>query len=253
MELPSLPNDTILQVEVGSGAHGTGIKGVEDHDETVIFVESRNDVFGLSGGAKSQMHRSQPEGTKSGFGDTDRNVYPLRKFLQLAAAGNPSIMLCFYAPVIESVVSGDFLRDHAYAFVGRHVIPKYRGYMNSQVKHLLGFPGRHGSQRMELVESHGYDTKYAMHAARLGFQCRELLTTGKLELPIPGTDGEFLRSIRHGKVRFGDFFEAVLELDDELARLAQDESIPPTADTKTIEAVSQEIHLNAWGLTSIRY
>jgi hypothetical protein len=33
LEIPPLPDGTILLVEVGSTAHGTGIPGGEDHDE----------------------------------------------------------------------------------------------------------------------------------------------------------------------------------------------------------------------------
>ncbi|MGH9224923.1 MAG: hypothetical protein ACRD2W_14375 [Acidimicrobiales bacterium] len=33
LEIPPLPESTILLVEVGSTAHGTGLPGGEDHDE----------------------------------------------------------------------------------------------------------------------------------------------------------------------------------------------------------------------------
>jgi hypothetical protein len=54
---------------------------------------------------------------------------------------------------------------------------------------LLGTGGgghgrRGGGQHEELVAEYGHDTKYAMHCARLGFQCIELLTTNQLQLPI---------------------------------------------------------------------
>jgi hypothetical protein len=47
-----------------------------------------------------------------------------------------------------------------------------------------------------LVAEHGYDTKYAMHALRLGAQGVELLTTGRIALPAPEPDRSFLRAIR---------------------------------------------------------
>ncbi len=76
LEIPPLPATTILLVEVGSTAHGTGLPGGEDHDELGIVVETPEQVVGLGGG-----------------------------------------------------------------------------------------------WRQELIAAHGYDTKYAMHCARLGFQC----------------------------------------------------------------------------------
>ena len=41
----NLPENTILLVEVGSTAHGTGLPGGEDQDETAIFIESAQQVF----------------------------------------------------------------------------------------------------------------------------------------------------------------------------------------------------------------
>jgi hypothetical protein len=40
LEIPPLPPSTILLVEVGSAAHGTGLPGGEDHDEMGVVVES---------------------------------------------------------------------------------------------------------------------------------------------------------------------------------------------------------------------
>lgn len=40
MEVPPLPETTILMVEVGSTAHGTGIDGGEDHDQLAVVVEN---------------------------------------------------------------------------------------------------------------------------------------------------------------------------------------------------------------------
>ena len=38
LEIPPLPPNTILLVEVSSTAHGTGIPGGEDHDEMGVVV-----------------------------------------------------------------------------------------------------------------------------------------------------------------------------------------------------------------------
>ena len=47
LAIPPLPDHTILLVEVGSGAHGTGLPGGEDNDELGIVVESPEEVLGL--------------------------------------------------------------------------------------------------------------------------------------------------------------------------------------------------------------
>lgn len=61
----------------------------------------------------------------------------------------------------------------------------YLGYLRGQKERLLGVRGQKHVNRPELIEAHGFDTKYAMHAARLGYQGVELLSTGRLTLPMP--------------------------------------------------------------------
>lgn len=200
-EIPPLPVTTILLVEVGSTAHGTGLPDGEDHDELGVVVEQPSDVLGLGeSGYASVMQRTQPEGSRSGPGDTDRTLHSLRRFVRLAASGNPSILMALWAPVIFSTPEGEELQSLGEAFVGRHVIPRYRGYMQSQAERLLGTRSRSGHGRRggggreELLAAHGYDTKYAMHCARLGFQGLELLNNRRLTLPIADEPGDWLRA-----------------------------------------------------------
>src|SRR5436309_13108180 len=113
-EIPPLPESTILLVEVGSTAHGTGLPGGEDHDEMGVVIEPPEAVLGLDPrGFATVMQRTQPEGVRSGPGDTDRTLHSLRRFVRLAAGGNPSILMSFWAPVIYSTEQGDELRASA--------------------------------------------------------------------------------------------------------------------------------------------
>jgi hypothetical protein len=245
MEIPPLPTSTILLVEVGSTAHGTGLPGGEDHDELGVVVERPEQVLGLDDrGMRSVMQRTQPEGVRSGPGDVDRTLHSLRRFLRLAATGNPSILMAFWAPVLHRTEAGDELRNLADAFVGRHVIPRYRGYMQAQAMRLLGLRG--GGQRQELVAAHGYDTKFAMHCARLGFQGVELLTTGRLELPIAGEPADWLRSVRRGDVPADDWWDRCQSLDAELSALEEDESLREGPDRSRIERWSVQAHVGQW-------
>jgi hypothetical protein len=64
LEIPPLPESTILLVEVGSTAHGTGLRGGEDHDEMGVLIESPEEVLGVGErGFATVMQRTQPEGT----------------------------------------------------------------------------------------------------------------------------------------------------------------------------------------------
>jgi uncharacterized protein len=252
LEIPPLPDTTILLVEVGSTAHGTGIPGGEDHDEIGVVVETPDQVLGLNeDGFRTVMQRTQPEGTRSGPGDVDRTLYSLRRFVRLAASGNPSILMSFWSPVEMTTPEGDELRALGDAFIGRHVIPRYRGYMESQASRLLGLRGgghgsRGGGRREELIEAHGWDSKFGMHCARLGFQGLELLSTGKLNLPIQGEPADWLRAVRRGDVPIEEWWNRSLELDAQLEAMESDESIPPGPDRPRIEAWMTDVHQRVW-------
>jgi uncharacterized protein len=252
MDIPPLPSETILLVEVGSTAHGTGLPGGEDHDEMAVVVEGPKDVLGLNEtGLSTVMQRTQPEGSRSGPGDTDRTIHSLRRFLRLAASGNPSVLMAFWAPVIFSTEDGNDLQGLGELLVGRHCIPRYRGYMQSQAERLLGLRGgrhgrRGGGQREELIETFGYDTKYAMHCARLGFQGLELLRTRRLALPMQGEPAEWLLAVRRGDVPFDDWWNRALSLDAELESFLDDSSIPSGPDRAAVESWSVDTHLRRW-------
>lgn len=251
-DIPPLPEGTILLVEVGSTAHGTGLPDGEDLDQMGVVVESSEEVLGLGvEGLRTVMQRTQPEGSRSGPGDIDRTLFPLRRFLRLAASGNPSVLMALWAPVELATEDGHGLRTLSSAFVGRHVIPRYRGYMQSQGERLLGLRTsghgrRGGGGRAELIGEFGFDTKYAMHCARLGFQCVELLTTGKLALPIEGEPSEWLLAVRKGEVPFREWWDRALALDSEIALLELDDSIPARPNVPVIEEWSIGTHLRFW-------
>ena len=119
LEIPPLPDGAILLVEVGSTAHGTGLPGGEDQDEMAVVIESPELVLGLHPlGMRSSMQRTQPEGSRSGPGDTDRTLHSLRRFIRLAASGNPSILMSLWAPVIYSTEQGDARQALGPSFVG---------------------------------------------------------------------------------------------------------------------------------------
>ena len=148
-------------------------------------------------------------------------------------------------------MQGDELRALGESFVGRHVVPRYRGYMQSQAMRLLGTARRRarrrgGGRRDELIAEHGYDTKYAMHCARLGFQCIELLrhVNSICRFKVnPPTGCERFDAAMSASTSGG---RASQNSTVHLEKLAVDEALPPAADRRRIERWSVEAHLTAW-------
>src|SRR5215472_1119780 len=204
----------ILRVQVGSGVHGTAISGQDDRDEMGLCLEPARFVTGLArvpngtNGVGPSVRFEQYErhtawdrpggvANRSGAGDLDVIIYSARKWARLALDGNPTVLLVLFVPDEEVVyrnAAGAELAANADRFVSRLAAVRFLGYLRGQEAQIAGH-----SSRPELVAAHGYDTKHAMHALRLGLQGIELLTTGRITLPVPEPDRAYLRSIRRGE------------------------------------------------------
>lgn len=183
---------TILRVQVGSGVHGTAISGQDDRDEMGVCLEPARYVTGIAKPFDQYEYHTaweRPGGIRerSGAGDLDVVIYGARKWARLAASGNPTVLLPLFVPASEVVSiapAGEELRAEAGRFVSRVAAGRFLGYLRAQRRAMTGESGAH-TNRPELVEVYGYDVKFAMHALRLGVQGVELLTTGRITLPIP--------------------------------------------------------------------
>ncbi len=255
---------TVLRAQVGSGVHGTSISGQDDRDEMGLCLEPREFVTGLarvpSGLSDTatvefeQFHRhtvwDEPGGlaNRSGAGDLDVVIYSARKWARLALSGNPSVLLLLFVPDEEVVYRdaiGVELAANAHRFVSRLAGERFLGYLQAQKAAMTGEVGAH-TNRPELVAEHGYDTKYAMHALRLGFQGIELLTTGRISLPVPEPDRSFLRSVRHGDLPLPDVLDAVADVEQRLEALKSNSAVPPEPDRAWVDDWLHRSYLSFW-------
>lgn len=254
----------ILRVQVGSGVHGTSITGQDDRDEMGICLEPPEFVTGIARVPRGvnglgevefeqfQRHTAwdRPGGltNRSGAGDLDVVVYSARKWCRLALAGNPTVLLALFVPDEEVVHRDRFgaeLVDNSDRFVSRLAASRFLGYLHAQKAAMTGQATAH-TNRPELVAEHGYDTKFAMHALRLGIQGVELLTTGRITLPVPEPDRGYLRSVRRGEVELA---EVVSEVDAAAARLValrDDSALPDEPDRAWVNDWLHRAHLDYW-------
>lgn len=205
----------ILRTVVGSGVHGIAIAGTDDHDEMGVYIEPPGNVVGIGGSAQHYVFRTQPEGARSGPGDTDLVSYSLHKYLRLAAKGNPTALLPLYAPadaVITVTPIGEELRGLASKVLSRAAVRRFLGYLDAQRERLLGHSKGKVPNRPELVARYGYDVKYASHALRLAYQGLEVARDGRLTLPMPSVERERVLAVKRGDVT---------ELSDVLAEIAE--------------------------------
>ncbi|MEO8265355.1 MAG: nucleotidyltransferase domain-containing protein [Ilumatobacteraceae bacterium] len=240
---PTLPwaSRIIIRTEVGSTAHGTGLPGGEDYDEMGLMIEPWESAVGIYEQPDTIVYRpGRSEGERSQPGDYDLVVYTVRKFARLAASGNPSVLMLLFGPLRFSTPLGDRLRALAPAFWSDKARARFLGYSQAQRERLLGIRGGAHTNRPELVEQHGYDTKYAMHMLRLGFQGIEYAETGRLTLPIPAPHGQYLRDVRLGNYTLDEVI-AVADA-NEAKLISMDSSAPVEPDYAAIDAWLLAVH-----------
>jgi uncharacterized protein len=250
---------TILRATVGSTVHGLHHGGQDDRDEMAVFVEPPEYLLGLRrapgirGGLYGFEHfieRTQPEGKRSGPGDLDLVAYSLRKYVRLALKGHPTILLLLFVPdelVLAKTELGEELRDLRPALLSRRAGRGYLGYLRGQRERLLGVRGQKRVNRPELVAAHGFDTKYAMHAARLGYQGIELLETGRLTLPLAEPERSRVMAIRTGERTFDETLAEIDEVERRLADALERTMLPPQPDKVAVDRFLVEAYRRAWG------
>src|SRR4051812_9338433 len=214
----------ILRAVVGSTVHGLSNPGTDDRDEMGVCIEPPEYVIGLRP-FEHWVFRSQDEGMPSGPGDLDLTIYGLRKYCRLAVKGSPTVLLLLFVDgehVIERAPLGAEMQSLAPAFISKRTGRAFSGYLDTQRRGLLG--ERHATRTRELSQAHGYDTKYAMHALRIAYQGHELLSDGRITLPVPEPARSKLMEIRRGEIAL----PAVLAEPPPQAALP--ERVPPPAD-----------------------
>lgn len=245
-------NNTILRSRVGSELFGLST-GPSDTDEMGICIEPPSCVIGLEQFEQHQDRRHADgtrigNGERSGVGDLDLTIYSLRKFVRLAAQGNPSLLLLLWAPseyLIECTAEGQELQSLSYLFLSKACGYRHLGYLNSQREGVLGNRSKH-TNRPELIETYGYDVKYTSCAVRLGIQGIELLTTGAITLPMPEPERTQLRSLRTGGYSRDEAVEWIDDLRSQLEILTSTVDLPERADYPKLNDWLEKVHLQWW-------
>jgi predicted nucleotidyltransferase len=238
----------IIRSLVGSTIHGLELQGTDDRDEMGVCIEPAEYVVGLKH-FETYVFRSKPEGVRSEAGDLDLVVHSLRKFARLALKGNPTVLLLLFVEpeqLIFRTPLGDELQALAPAFVSRQAGRAFLGYLTAQKERLLGERGQLRVKRPQLVDEHGYDTKYAMHMLRLGYQGKEVLETGRISLPMREPERSRVLAVRRGEIEFNDVLTEIGELELDLADLVETSPLPPQPDRSAVDRFLVRAHLRHW-------
>lgn len=215
-----------------------------------VCIEPASCVIGLEEFEQYQ-YRTQPEGVRSGPGDLDLVIYSLRKWARLAAAGNPTVLLLLFAPQKEWVATGHWpgygtcVQSRKDLFLSKECGRRFMGYLQAQKERMLGLRSQR-TNRPELTELYGFDTKFAYHAIRLGLQGVELLTKQTITLPMPEPHRSTLVDLRLGKYPKQYALEWIDDLADDLKRLTMSVQLPDVANQEKINAWLTDTYTQWW-------
>lgn len=244
---------TILRCQVGSGLHGTTLAGTDDRDEMGICVEPPEYVIGLQR-FEQYIFRTATERTgdpnePSQPGDLDLTVYSLRKWLRLALAGNPTVLLPLFAPdheIVAVTALGRELRNHTDMIISREAGHRFIGYLRQQRQRMLDGTVAKRVNRPELVERYGFDTKFAGHMVRLGLQGVELMETGWMTLPVPEPWRSWIVDLRQGRHTQQEALDVAGDLEQQLLRLVDTSDLPERPDAAWADRWLMSVYERAW-------
>lgn len=243
----SYPEGLILLGEYGSVAQGTATDQ-SDHDYMGVVIETREQVIGLDN-FETKRTSDAKTGEKSKPGESDTTYHGLRKFVHLAASGNPTVGSILALPKYEVMTPlGAYLVENRDAFWSLKGGKAYLGYLHAQIKKLEEFSK---PKRPELVDEYGYDVKFAYHAYRLGVQGAEYLFFKSPNIPMFGTPLLVAKRFRAGEYTYTEAMEILYQTEDKLqdvldAYSSSGAGCPAEPNRDRLNSLLVEMHEDYW-------
>jgi hypothetical protein len=245
-----------LHTVFGSEVHNINYGESSDRDEIAFYVPSLEEALGLDPLVEIYRYRSAFERRReddyhshprSQKGDLDFNIYEISHWAKMALTGSPFILTPLFVEdkwVVQSNAIGDEIRANRNKFLSKNLLTKSLGYMESQYQKMMGLRNNR-VHRPELIEAHGFDTKFSAHMVRLAVQALSAAKGDGLQIPVNDEDAAKIRGIRAGEFEKNEIVEWYLRLRDELVELIDTgkHALPDNADKAWV---------NDWVVRAIR-
>jgi len=156
--------------------------------------------------------------------------------------------MILFAPESELVTThwpGRDLRERRDMFLSKEAGSRFMGYLNRQRARMLGELSQR-TNRPELVDKYGFDTKFAYHALRLAYQGIQLMKTGKIILPMIDYQREYLLEIRNGCIAKDEVLDILAARNNELIHATANSNLPDHPDYDKINDWLVQTHLDWW-------
>jgi uncharacterized protein len=239
------PQDLIHLFVGGSELHGAKVGATDDTDLYGVYIEPAEQALGLNP-REHYVWSTAGNERRNGPEDVDVTLYSLRKWAGMAAKGNATALHFLFAPLREvAPASWKKIQAESEIFLSRNSARQFLGFAGSQLKRLTGEKGRgKKGQRPEYIGKYGYDTKAAMHALRLLYECLELMVHCRITLPRP--EKELLIEVRSGNWTFERVLRQAQSLFAEVEHAVSTSPLPERVDRAAISRLVARVHLEFW-------
>ena len=229
----------------GSELHGAKVGETDDTDLYGVYIEDPEHALGLSP-QEHYVWSTAGNERRNGPDDVDVTLYSLRKWAGMAAKGNATALhFLFASPREVAPQTWRKIQKNSKVFLSRASARQFLGFADDQFKRLTGEKGSgKKGQRPEYIGKFGYDTKAAMHALRLLYECAELMTHCRITLPRPEKD--LLIEVRSGDWTFEKVLAHAQRLFKEVENAVESSPLPEKVDRAAISRLVARTHLEFW-------
>jgi uncharacterized protein len=234
-----LEERTIILAPTGSYAYGTNTEE-SDKDFKGVCIPPIDYYLGLE--SFNEYNNSGGKNFKNTKDDVDVNIIHINKFVKDAMQGVPNnieILFVRREDYLKITSLGQKLIDNRHLFLSKQIKNKFGGYAYSQIQKLKNKKSN-GTGRQDLIDKHGYDTKFFMHSVRLLTSAIEILETGDFSTYRPNR--QFLLDCRNGKYSFEEALEIIEYYDNKLKVAIEKSELPSKPNYKKINQLLIEIN-----------
>jgi len=186
--------------------------------------------------------------------ESDFVIWSVQKFFHGLTRGSPNVFEILFVPedqIIEATELGrEVLRRREVFLCMGSIIPIHGFAQSEWLKAQLKTKNKEtgdvyhsarvvGAKRKASHAEFGFSVKNAYHSIRLLHQGLELASKGNITYPRP--EAELLRSIRNGKVSFGEIEELYEDLDAQLSKVIEQAPLRRFPDREGIDQLYYDI------------
>ena len=169
---------TILKARVGSHLYGLNTEH-SDEDYLGVFVRPTEEVLSMFNNEETYVSKNP-----------DCTLHEVKKFIHLAAKGNPTVLELLYCPEYEvATYEGCLLVANRELFLSDHVRDSFGGYAVQQARKLKARE-EEGREGFNPAVKNRY-AKHARHCFRLMRQGKQLLETGTMNPRVSNPEEYF--------------------------------------------------------------